>query len=131
MNKTNTESKKREHFRQLMYSFDWINCLEDQLANNFTDEEAVQYIEYIIKHLTPEYKRQYLENVYNDTSVRGEIIASDYVSGNEFADLFAHERFYNQIEKELENLIPILIKKKEEKRLDIKLSEQAKRNRKS
>lgn len=131
MEKVNTELKKQEHFRKLMYSFNWLDYLEEQLANNFSDEEAVHYITYIIEHLTPQFKQSFLKNIYNDTSVRDEVLPEDYVNGNNLADINAHLRFYNQIEKELDNLIPLLIKKKEEKRLDVKLSEKAERNKKT
>lgn len=105
-----------------------MDCLEEQLANNFSDEEAVHYITYIIEHLTPQFKQSFLENIYNDTSVRDEVLPEDYVDGNNLADINAHLRFYNQIEKELDNLIPLLIKKKEEKRQDLDLKEKAERN---
>lgn len=127
MESENFEFKKIKYFKELMYSFDWIDSLETQLANHFFNFEAVSYIEYIIKQLTPKYQQAFLENIYNDHSIFDEIIAEDYKDGNSLADLNAHIRYYNQIEKELPNLIPKLRLKKEEKRIELLLLEKSKR----
>lgn len=127
MDKENLEFRKIKYFKELMYSFNWIDSLEMQLANHFADFEAVSYIEYIIKQLTPQYQQAFLENIYNDHSIFDEVITEDYKDGNFLADLNAHIRFYYQIENELPDLISKLRLKKEEKRQELLLLEKSKR----
>jgi hypothetical protein len=132
MAKENLEKRKGDSFLALMYTTgDWMVCLEKQLADNFSDYEAVPYIDYVIKQLTPEYKEAFLETVYKDRDLWDEIKEEDQIDGNEFAKDHAHMRFYKLVEKEFDNLKPLLLEKREEKRQEAALHEKAERQKRN
>jgi hypothetical protein len=109
------EAKKLKHFDEFMFcSTDWLSYLSYQLSKFFTDEEAISYINFIISQLTPNYKSYFLKRYYEDISLFDEITDEDRKDNNNLADIVAHLRCYAIVEKEFDNLKPLLLKKKEE-----------------